>query len=370
MAMLHQAKQLVIKVGSSLLLDSNGEVNLAWLDAFAQDIAALHAQGTRIIIVTSGAVALGRTTLGHKKGILKLEEKQAAAACGQIKLVEAWQKSLGKHGIAIAQILLTIDDSEDRTRYLNARNTLSTLLNHNIIPIINENDTVATAELRVGDNDRLSARVAQMVGADYLILFSDIDGLYTKNPHQDKTAEFISQVKDITPAIEAMAGSSSSGVGTGGMITKIEAAKIAVAAGCTMVIALGKNAHPLQTLLETAHGTWFLAHSNPVNARKNWIMGAISPSGILLVDKGAETALRAGKSLLPAGILQVQGAFAQGDCLLVKNEAGQVIARGLVNYAAEEAERIRGQKSQAIESILGYEGRHEIIHRDNLVLAG
>ncbi|MEI7668775.1 MAG: glutamate 5-kinase [Pseudomonadota bacterium] len=364
-----KAKQIVIKVGSSILLNENGGVNKTWLKAFSQDIEFLKKQGTKITIVTSGAVALGRSSIGILDGKLKLEEKQAAAACGQIKLVEAWREALAKHDINIAQILLTIDDSENRKRYINARNTLSTLLANNVIPVINENDTVATMELRVGDNDRLAARVAQMIGADHLILFSDIDGLYTSNPSKNKNAKFINKVEEITPEIEAMAGKSASNIGTGGMVTKIEAAKIAIAAGCNMVIAKGNILNPLKKLIETNYGTWFIASSNPSNARKNWIIGSIAPAGVVIVDEGAEAALKKGKSLLPAGVKKIQGDFEQGDCVIIKNDKNEVLGRGLVSYSSEESSLIIGQKSHSIEKILGFSGRSEIIHRDNLVIA-
>ena len=367
---LYNAKRLVVKVGSSLLIGEDGRVNAVWLAAFARDIARCIARGTQVIIVTSGAVALGRGVINAKGRKLKLEEKQAAAACGQIMLVEAWREHLATHAIATAQILLTLDDSENRKRYLNARTTFETLLAHNIVPVINENDTVATAELRFGDNDRLAARVAQMTSSDMLVLFSDIDGLYSSNPNTHKDATFIQTVNAITPEIEAMAGGVASHVGTGGMVTKLEAAKIALSAGCTMVIALGKSLHPLQELEKTHHGTWFIPASTPINARKNWIKGALSPTGTLIIDEGAEAALRKGKSLLPAGVTRSEGAFEQGDCVTIKNTDGITLARGLVSYSHEETHKIIGQKSTQIEKILGYSGKAELIHRDNLVAFG
>lgn len=362
-----KARRLVVKVGTSILIGEEGAVRQNWLKAIAEDIAGFRKRGTQVIVVTSGAVAMGRKILGAV--VSQLEEKQAAAACGQIMLVEAWRKNLQKHEFSTAQILLTIDDSEDRRRYLNARGTLEVLLENGIIPIINENDTVATAELRFGDNDRLAARVAQMISADYLVLFSDIDGFYTSNPHTDKNARFIPEVLAITPEIEAMAGTSTSGVGSGGMITKIEAAKIALAAGCHMAIAAGKKIHPLRALEEGGQATWFVASSTPVNARKNWIAGSISPTGVLVVDDGAAEALAKGKSLLPAGVKNVTGNFERGDTVLIKNLQHREIGRGLIAYSSEDAKRIIGHKSNEIEKILGFKGRNAIIHRDDLVLA-
>lgn len=337
-----------------------------WLKSIAEDIADIRKRGTQVIVVTSGAVALGRKILGNTA---KLEEKQAAAACGQIMLVEAWRESLQKHGLSTAQILLTIDDSEDRRRYLNARGTLETLLDNGIIPVINENDTVATGELRFGDNDRLAARVAQMTSADVMVLFSDIDGLYTSNPHVNKNAKFVEEVRAVTLEIEAMAGTSASAVGSGGMITKIEAAKIALAAGCHMAIAEGKKLHPLKALENKGRATWFIASSNPVSARKNWIMGSIAPMGTIIIDDGAVEALGKGKSLLPAGVKEIKGSFERGDAILIKDTKGRELGRGLVAYSSEDASRIIGHKSQDIEKILGFKGRNEIIHRDDMVLA-
>ena len=364
---LAKAKKLVVKVGSSILIEETGVVNKSWLTAFAKDIAALIKEGVKIIIVTSGAVGLGKNKLDISDKPLKLEEKQAAAACGQIMLVHAWHEALQKHNINTAQILLTIDDSENRRRYINTRNTLETLLENNIIPVINENDTVATSELRFGDNDRLAARVAQMVSADTLVLLSDIDGLYSTNPKHDKNAKFISEVKDITPEIEAMAGGTT-GVGSGGMVTKIEAAKIALAAGCNMAIVLGKTLNPLKKFAETNCGSWFLAEVNPRNARKNWILGAIAPTGSITIDDGAKEALLKGKSLLPAGVKAVEGNFDRGDAVIVKDSSGKKIAKGLVSYSSEDANKIIGQKSGNIEQILGFIGRNSLIHRDDLVL--
>lgn len=367
---LSNSRRLVIKVGTSILTGGSGAVRQNWIKAIAQDIDDIRKLGTKVIIVTSGAVDLGRNMLGLGESKLKLEEKQAVAACGQILLMQAWRTGLMGHGIDIAQVLLTIDDSENRRRYLNARGTLETLLAKDIVPVINENDTVATAELKFGDNDRLAARVAQMVSADCLVLFSDIDGLYTSNPHTDKNAEFINEVTEITPDIEAMAGAATSGVGSGGMVTKIEAAKIALSAGCHMAIAEGKSLHPLKKLEKSGHATWFVAASNPISARKNWIIGSIAPTGIVIVDDGAAEALGKGKSLLPAGVKNVEGNFERGDTVLIRNSANKELGRGLTAYSTQDALRIIGHKSHEIEKILGFKGRNALIHRDDLVLAG
>ena len=367
--MLKKAKRIVIKIGSSLMIEEGaGEVRRAWLDSLAADIVALKKAGKEVIVVTSGAVALGRKALKAEGRVLKLEEKQAAAACGQIALLAAWRDSLRTQGVEVAQLLLTIDDSENRRRYLNARNTLETLLSAGVIPVINENDTVATAELRFGDNDRLAARVAQMASADTLIIFSDIDGLYTANPNANPDAKFVAEVKTITPEIEAMAGGVDSKFGTGGMITKIAAAKIALNAGCHMAIAKGKGNHPLTRLLEGGKATWFIASATPHSARKHWIGGFMSASGTLTVDDGAKTALKAGKSLLPAGVKAVSGQFERGDAVLIKDVSGVTIGKGLVAYSAADSARIIGHKSQEIEQILGFKGRDALVERDNLVL--
>ncbi|HEU5046467.1 MAG TPA: glutamate 5-kinase [Rickettsiales bacterium] len=369
-AHIKKAKRLVIKVGTSILTGGKGTVRRDWMKAIARDIEAARKRGTQVVVVTSGAADLGRKMLGMTDSKLKLEEKQAVAACGQILLMQAWRESLLEVGIDVAQVLLTIDDSENRRRYLNARGTLETLLANNIVPVINENDTVATAELKFGDNDRLAARVAQMVSADCLVLFSDIDGLYTGNPHTDKNATLIQEVREITPQIIAMAGAPTSGVGSGGMITKIEAAKIALSAGCHMAIAAGKELNPLRKLEESNHCTWFIASSTPISARKNWIVGSIAPAGVIIVDDGAAQALGQGKSLLPAGVKQIEGKFERGDTVLIRNLEKKELGRGLIAYSSEDAVRIIGHKSQEIEKILGFKGRTAIIHRDDLVLGG
>jgi glutamate 5-kinase len=370
--MFTHAKRIVIKIGSSLLIDeASGHVRDAWLAALAQDIHTLRTQGKQVILVTSGAVALGRGPLGLKsKALLLLEEKQAAAACGQIELYAAWRNALAPYTLKVAQLLLTADDSIVRRRYLNARNTIDTLLELGAVPIINENDTVATAEIRFGDNDRLAARVAQMASADYLILFSDIDGLYTADPGANPDAKFIAEVHDITPDIERMAGGSASAVGSGGMVTKLAAAKIALGAGCHMVIARGTGLHPLQALMHDGRCTRFIAKESPLSARKHWIAGSIHPAGSVVVDGGAASALHSGKSLLPAGVTAIEGLFGRGDTVLIKDAGGQVIGRGLIAYAADDATRIVGKKSHEIEGILGFKGRDVLIHRDDMVLQG
>jgi glutamate 5-kinase len=364
------ARRVVVKVGSALLVEgSTGRVNRAWLESLAEDLAAIRGRGQELVLVSSGAIALGRRELGLAAGRLKLEESQAAAAVGQIRLAHAWKEVLEQRGFTVAQVLLTLGDTEERRRYLNARNTLTTLLRLGAIPVINENDTVATAEIRYGDNDRLGARVAQMVSADCLVLLSDVDGLYTADPTRDAEARFIAEVPRITPEIEAMAGGSASEVGSGGMATKVMAAKIAVAAGCSLCIAAGRELNPLRRVESGARCTWFLAEASPVTVRKQWIAGMLRPAGELAVDEGAVRALRAGKSLLPAGVVQVKGRFDRGDAVLVRDPDGVEIARGLAAYSSADAERIRGRRSAELETLLGYRGRDEMIHRDDLVLA-
>ena len=363
------ARRVVVKVGSALLVEkSTGNVNRAWLESLAEDIAALRARGQEVVLVSSGAIALGRRELGLGRGKPRLEESQAAAAVGQIRLAHAWKEVLEQRGFTVAQVLLTLGDTEERRRYLNARNTLTTLLRLGAIPVINENDTVATAEIRYGDNDRLGARVAQMVSADCLVLLSDVDGLYTTDPTRDETAQFIPEVPRITPEIEAMAGGSASEVGSGGMATKVVAAKIAVNAGCHLCIAAGREVHPLRRIESGARCTWFVAEASPVTVRKQWIAGMLKPAGELVVDAGATDALRDGKSLLPAGVTQVKGRFDRGDAVVVLDPQGVEIARGLAAYSSTDAERIRGRRSSELEALLGFRGRDEMIHRDDLVL--
>jgi glutamate 5-kinase len=370
-AALDTAKRLVIKIGSALLVDdASGELHRAWLDALADDVQMLMARGQEVVIVTSGAIAIGRGPLGMRGKKLRLEEKQAAAATGQMRLTQAYQNALDRHGITVAQILVTIDDTEDRRRFLNARNTLDTLLKLKAVPVINENDTVATAEIRFGDNDRLAARVAQMIGADACVLLSDIDGLYTADPRANPDAKHIAEVADITPEIEAMAGVAVTGYGSGGMVTKIMAAKICVGAGCRMAIAPGKPIHALKMLAEGGRCTWFLAKAEPRAAYKQWIAGAVMPSGTIVVDDGAMRALQGGKSLLPAGVIAVDGAFERGDAVSVRAKDGRLLAKGLSAYSSTDIGAIKGHKSDDIETVLGYRGRAEVIHRDDLVVEG
>jgi glutamate 5-kinase len=360
---------VVIKIGSALLVDeTSGNVHRQWLESVADDIARLRHNGVEVVVVSSGAVAVGRRRLGLGNGSLRLEEKQAAAAVGQVGLAHAYQEVLGRHSLTAAQVLLTLGDTEDRRRYLNARTTLDTLLKLGAVPVINENDTVATQELRYGDNDRLGARVAMCTGADVLVLLSDIDGLYTADPKRDPSARLIPEVSALTPEIRAMAGEALPGVGTGGMVTKLMAAQIAMGAGCAMVIAPGKGLSPLQRLEEGGPCTWFLAETTPQSARKQWILGAMRSAGALVVDDGAAQALRSGRSLLPAGVAEVEGDFHRGDTVLVRDSAGKILGKGLVAYGAEAARAIKGHKSAEIERLLGYRGREELIHRDDLVM--
>ena len=364
-----EARRVVIKVGSALLVDAtSGRLNRAWLETLAADVNALRARGQDVLLVSSGAIALGRRQLGLAAGKLRLEEKQAAAAVGQIRLAHAWKDVLETHELSVAQILLTFGDTEERRRYLNARNTLGALLRLGAIPVINENDTVATAEIRYGDNDRLAARVAQMISADCLILLSDVDGLYTADPTRNPAATFIPEVHAITPQIEAMAGGAASNVGSGGMATKIAAARVAVGAGCHMCIAVGRELHPVRRIEEGARCTWFYPTATPGTVRKQWIAGTLKPAGEVYVDAGASAALCRGKSLLPAGVTRVIGKFDRGDALIVRDQAGVEIARGLSAYSSGDAERLRGRKSSEIEALLGFHGRDELIHRDDLVL--
>ena len=361
---LSRAQRLVVKIGSALVVDKT-EPRAAWLDGVAADIAALRARGVDVIVVSSGAIALARRTLGLSRKRLKLEEKQAAAAVGQIRLAQAWTVALSAHGLTAAQLLLTPDDTEDRRRYLNARSTLTTLLGFGCIPVINENDSIATAEIRFGDNDRLAARVVQ---ADQLILLSDIDGLYTADPRRDPEAAHIPVVTAITPEIEAMGGEPPPGYSSGGMRTKLVAAQIATQAGCAMAIAVGNVAHPLAALEQGARCTWFLPAPEGRSARKRWIAGALAPLGTLRVDAGAAKALSAGRSLLPAGVRAIEGSFERGDPVIVVGPEGELLARGLSAYASGDAQKIAGHRSDQIEPILGWRGRDEIIHRDDLVL--
>ena len=368
-APLTQARRIVVKVGSALLVDGEtGRVNRTWLETLIEDLLRLRKRGQRVILVSSGAIALGRRRLGLKHGTLRLEESQAAAAVGQIRLAHAYKELLEGCDVTVAQVLLTLEDSERRRRYLNARATLEALLALGALPVINENDTVATAEIRYGDNDRLAARVAQMVGADCLVLLSDVEGLYSADPNREPGARFIHEVPEITPEIEAMAGRSASQVGSGGMTAKIAAARIAVAAGCHMCIAAGVHRHPLRRIEEGADCTWFVPSATPAAARKQWIAGTLRPAGALTIDAGALRALLEGRSLLPAGVTGARGRFDRGDTVSVLAADGAEIARGMVAYSDMDAARIMGRKSSEIADILGFRGRDEMIHRDDLVL--
>jgi glutamate 5-kinase len=368
---LQNFRRIVVKVGSSLLIDSAaGEVRSSWLAALAADIAKLHKAGKDVLVVSSGSIALGRSRLKLPSGALKLEESQAAAAVGQIELARIWSGVLGHHGIGAGQILVTLQDTEERRRYLNARSTIAKLLEWRAVPVINENDTVATNEIRYGDNDRLAARVATMTSSDLLILLSDINGLYTAPPSANPNAKLIPVVEAVTADIEAMAGAAESELSRGGMRTKIEAAKIATSAGTHMLIASGKIEHPLQAIADGGPCTWFLTPANPVTARKRWIAGSLEPKGTLTIDAGAVAALRAGKSLLPAGVIRVDGQFARGDAVIVRGPDTHEIGRGLVAYDADHAEQIKGRSSSDAAQILGISGRAEMIHRDDLVVGG
>ena len=362
-------KRLVVKIGSALLTEeTSGDIRRDWLHALADDLAACRRRGQEVVIVSSGAIAVGRRLLKFNDGALRLDEKQAAAAIGMIRLAHAYQEVLATHGITVAQVLLTLDDSEDRRRYINARSTLTTLLRLHAVPLINENDTVATDEIRFGDNDRLAARVAAMISADTLVLLSDIDGLYSADPHENADSRFLPEVREITPEIEAMAGQPRSAVGSGGMLTKLVAGRIALAAGCRMVIAYGREKHPLQRLEAGARCTWFLPAASPQAARKQWIAGTLKPAGTLVVDDGAVAALARGKSLLPAGVVAIEGEFGKGAAVIVRTRDGRTLGRGLAGYSAADARRIIGHKTSEIEACLGYRGRDELIHRDDLAL--
>lgn len=363
------AQRIVVKIGSSLLTDGpDGAVREAWLAALADDVAGLRERGKHVMLVSSGAIAVGRRRLGLKRKVLRLEEKQACAAVGQIRLAHAYQHAFDRHGITVSQVLLTLQDSDDRRRYLNARNTIESLLRLGALPLINENDTVATEEIRFGDNDRLAARVAQMASADLLILLSDIDGFYTADPGVDPTAQRLDEISEITADIEAMAGGSLSDTGSGGMVTKIAAARIAISAGCDMLIGAGAPEHALADLVDGGACTRFTARETPLTARKRWIAGSLQPAGRIVIDDGAQRALGTGNSLLPAGVVSAEGAFRRGDLVLVHDRTGREVGRGLSAYSADDVRHILGHKSNEIERILGYRGREEVIHRDDLVL--
>ena len=364
---LRTARRLVVKIGSALLVDRGAGLRHAWLTALAEDLAAARRAGTDVIVVSSGSIALGRRVLGLPDGPLPLEQSQAAAAVGQIRLARAYEEVLAPHGIRAAQVLVTLEDTDDRRRYLNARATLETLLGFGVIPIVNENDTVATDEIRFGDNDRLAAQIAVTVGADQLVLLSDVDGLYTANPHTDPEARRLAVVEAVTPEIEAMAGDPVSGLSKGGMKTKVMAARTAVAGGCAMAITAGDTQHPLRALADGANATWFLAQDDPQGARKRWI-GAMKPRGTIRLDAGAARALAAGKSLLPAGVTEVAGDFGRGEPVAILGPSGEDLGKGLCRYTGAEARAIMGHRSAEIEAILGYPGRAALIHRDDMAL--
>ena len=368
MAALTEARRVVIKIGSALLVDrASGDLRRSWLDAIAEDIAHLKARGADVVLVSSGSIALGRGILQLPPSVLPLEQSQAAAAVGQIHLARAWQEALAPHGLTTAQVLVTLEDSSDRRRYLNSRATLETLLGFGAVPIVNENDTVATDEIRYGDNDRLAAQVAVTVGADLLVLLSDVDGLYTGNPNSDPGAQRIDTVDEITPQIEAMAGDAGSGLSKGGMKTKVMAAKTATASGCAMIIMHGAELHPLKRLTNGAPSTLFTPHLDPHAARKRWI-AAMKPRGAVRVDAGAARALSNGKSLLPAGVSAISGEFGRGEPITIEDLDGRKLGQGLSRYTSSEARAIQGRRSAEIEAILGYPGRAALIHRDDMAL--
>ncbi|MBE1281840.1 MAG: glutamate 5-kinase [Rhodobacteraceae bacterium] len=368
MATLSDAQRVVVKIGSALLVDrDSGDLRGEWLHSLATDVAELKANGKDVILVSSGSIALGRGVLNLPRADLPLEQSQAAAAVGQIRLARAYEEALAPYGIKTAQILVTLEDSENRRRYLNSRATMETLLGLGVVPIVNENDTIATDEIRYGDNDRLAAQVAVTIGADQLVLLSDVDGFYSANPALDPTAHRFEEIAEITAEIEAMAGDGVTGLSKGGMITKLLAAKMATAAGCAMVITEGLPLNPLKTLSEGANCTWFLAQGDPQAARKRWI-AAMKPRGEIRVDAGAVNALKRGKSLLPAGVTQVEGTFGRGEPLAILGPDGHKLGQGLSRYTAAEAQAIKGRQSAEIEATLGYPGRAALIHRDDMAV--
>jgi len=365
---LSEFRRLVVKVGSALLIGDDGHAHRGWLEGLAEDIARLSADGHEVLIVSSGAIAIGSTVLGLNKRRARLEDLQAAAAAGQVQLVHAYQEALSAHNIVAAQVLLTPEDTENRRRFLNARGTLGKLLEHSVIPIINENDTIATDEIRYGDNDRLAARVAQLVMADALILLSDVDGLYTADPGKDSSAKHIPEVKKITDEVQSMAGETRSDIGSGGMATKVQAARIATHAGCSTVISSGAIDRPLEALAAGGKCTVFRAEGSPAAARKQWLAGVLEVRGELRLDDGAVAALKSGNSLLPVGVIEVVGNFRRGDVVTIVDAAGNEIGRGLAEYSNEDAQRLVGCRSENIEEKLGYRGRSVMVHRDELVL--
>ena len=369
--LLQGKRRIVVKVGSALLVDRKTGVRQAWLESLADDIAMLAKGGAQILLVSSGAIALGRKLIDLPNRPLKLDESQAAASVGQIELGRAWSQALGRHDMVAGQILLTLNDTEGkagRRSYLNARDTIERLLKFGAVPVVNENDTIATSEIRYGDNDRLAARVATMMNADLLVLLSDIDGLYSAPPAQNSDAEFIAHVPAITPQIEAVAGSAGSELSRGGMVTKIEAGKIATMSGTAMVIASGKREHPIKAILDGERATWFDAQAVSGRARKPWIAGQLETAGRIVLDAGAVTALQKGKSLLPAGVTSVEGSFSRGDAVTICAPDGSALGHGLIGYNDAEARKILGLRSDQWEEALGYEGRSALIHRDDMAL--
>ena len=369
--LIKSTRLVVIKIGSALIVDpATGKARADWMRDLAADVASLRAAGTQVVLISSGSIALGRQHLSLPAGAIKLPEKQAAAAIGQVELAQLWSNALQAHDMRTAQILLAPEDTETRRRHINARTTIQTLLELGFVPVVNENDTVTTYEIRFGDNDRLAARVAGMISADLLILLSDVDGLYTKNPHQSEDAEHIPEITQIDEDIMALGGGANAEFASGGMVTKLAAARIATEAGADMVICKGSASRPVTALLDGARYSLFHRRTSPKKARKNWIAGALDPKGQIVVDKGAQSALLKGKSLLPVGILRLSGQFDRGDLVQIINAEGIELGHGLAGYATAEAEKIKGQKSQVIETLLGYEGRAELIHADDLVLRG
>ena len=369
--LIKSTRLVVIKIGSALIVDpATGKARADWMRDLAADVASLRAAGTQVVLISSGSIALGRQHLSLPAGAIKLPEKQAAAAIGQVELAQLWSNALQAHDMRTAQILLAPEDTETRRRHINARTTIQTLLELGFVPVVNENDTVTTYEIRFGDNDRLAARVAGMISADLLILLSDVDGLYTKNPHQSEDAEHIPEIAQIDEDIMALGGGANAEFASGGMATKLAAARIATEAGADMVICKGSASRPVTALLDGARYSLFHRRTSPKKARKNWIAGALDPKGQIVVDKGAQSALLKGKSLLPVGILRLSGQFDRGDLVQIINAEGIELGHGLAGYATAEAEKIKGQKSQVIETLLGYEGRAELIHADDLVLRG
>ena len=363
------AQLIVIKIGSALLFDPHqGGLQSDWMNALADDVASLRQAGKQVVLVSSGSIALGRDKLGMNTGRIKLDEKQAAAATGQIMLAQAWMNALSRHDIQSAQILLAPEDTETRRRHLNARDTMHRLLDYGCVPVVNENDTITTYEIRFGDNDRLAARVAAMMSADLLILLSDIDGLYDRNPRRFEGANHIAVIEDINDEIIAMGDEANADFATGGMATKLAAAKIATSAGVAMMICNGQTYHPLSAINNGAKTSVFTAQIAPTTARKNWIMGALHTEGAVTIDNGASSALAKGRSLLPAGVVHVDGQFERGDLIDIYNQEKRLIGRGLAGYSALEANKLKGLKSAQFEDIIGYDGRAELVHADNLVL--